>query len=271
MLTLLLSLLLACSSETTKTEPKQEKHLSKEEITKPIQLGDPDGRTAALAPSPMESRLAAEKAGLKTPLKSLIPERDFDLTIEEVDNIALRTGVLLADTVLLVEELPKNKLVANIAQIEQGLMRMNAGKGLLETVAETRIRVTNDALTRKELLSELDDIISISVPGEGVGRDDNTGPLLQAGAWIATINLMGKAMLKDNKTDVANTLFRHAHVVEYFLLYTNTEGKEKAPKGIIKQLKQSLTKMKTVSQKKDITREDIQQIVDDTNLLLNLV
>ena len=272
MIGLFFSLLVACSTEETpKTTPADKPALSPKEVTKPIQLGDPDGKTAALTPSPMESRLAAERSGLKTPLKSLIPERNFDLTVEEADHIALRTGVLLADTILLIEELPKKQLVSNIAQIEQGLLRMKAGKGLLETIAETRIRVTNDALTRKELLTELDETISMSVPGQGVGKDDTTGPLLQAGAWIATVNLMGKAMLKDNKTDAANTLFRHAQVVEYFSLYTNTEGKEKAPQGIVIKLKEILTTMKTISLKKDITRADVQQLVDDTNLLLNLM
>lgn len=148
---------------------------------------------------------------------------------------------------------------------------MDAGKGLLETVSHVRVKMTNDALTRKEFLTELDDIISMSVPGSGIGKDDTTGPLLQAGAWISTVNLMGQAMLKDNKTDAANTLFRHGQVLEYFLLYAETKGKDKAPKGILNKLEEILTSMKQISEKKDITREDVQKVVDDTNLLLNLI
>ena len=47
-------------------------------------------------------------------------------------------------------------------------------------------------------------------------------------------------MLKENKTDTANSLFRHEKVAEYFLSYVRVEGKEKVPVGIMNTLKVTL-------------------------------
>jgi hypothetical protein len=65
----------------------------------------------------LETRLAAERAGITTTLASLIPKRNFDFSKEDVNHIAMRTGILLADTVLTISELPKEKLLNNLTQI----------------------------------------------------------------------------------------------------------------------------------------------------------
>jgi hypothetical protein len=126
---------------------------------------------------------------------------------------------------------------------------MGAGKGLLSMVSDLKVQVTNDSLTRKELLTEMEDIVSMSVPEHGFGKEDTTGPLLQAGAWLASINLVCKAVQKENNLKAANTLLRHGKVAEYFLLYAGTKGKEKAPEAIIKHLETALNTLKNISEK----------------------
>ena len=54
---------------------------------------------------------------------------------------------------------------------------------------------------------------------EGFSKDDPTGPLLQAGAWLEGVNLVSKAIIKEDKMEVANQLLRLEHVATYFLQY----------------------------------------------------
>lgn len=281
MLTITLSILLACSTEknTQSTEkpatkivsPTKKVPLPQVDLKKPIQLGDPDARTAALAPSPRETRLAAEKAGVTTQLQKLIPERHFSLDIKDKNHAAVRTGIILSDTVLLIEELPKDALLSNMQTMETGLKQIGAGTGLLDTLSALRVQVDNDAITRKELLDEMESIVELSVPEKGFGKDDTTGPLLQAGAWLSSINLLGKALLQDNKVDQADKLLRHAHVASYFLLYADVKGENKLPSKMMEQLKEALYFMQKLAEKKEITKEDIEKLVSETDQLLTII
>ena len=139
------------------------------------------------------------------------------------------------------------------------------------TLTELNTKVTNDAFTRDELLFELDEIVAYSRPNEGFGKNDTTGPLLQAGSWLTSINLLSQAMIKENKTETANSLFRHQKVAEYFLSYIRVEGKDKVPVGIMNTLKTTLESMIEISKKEQITKEDVERVAQETNVLLELI
>ena len=148
---------------------------------------------------------------------------------------------------------------------------MKAGKGLLSMLADLRVQVTNDSLTRKELLSEMEDIVSMSVPEHGFGKEDKTGPLLQAGAWLSSINLVSKAIVQENNPSAAGKLLRHGKVASYFLLYAETKGRDKAPEAIIQKLQSALQALKSISEKETIVMEDVQNIIRETDALLSMV
>ena len=225
----------------------------------------------ALTPSPMETRKAAEKEGLTTELSTLIQQRDFSGRTTDTDQIALRTGIILADTVLKIQELSKAELIRNLTQLHDNMKVIGAGEGLLFTIEELVTKVTNDALTRDGLLVELDEIVAYSRPNEGFGKDDTTGPLLQAGSWLASVNLLAQAMLKEDKTTLANSLFRHDKVAEYFLSYVKVEGKEKVPAGIMTTLRTTLESMIAIAKKDVIQKEDVETVAQATTVLLGLI
>jgi hypothetical protein len=274
MFSITLSLILACAQEQTSPEkenPTPTPQASPEKEKPKLKLESADPRTAALTPSPMETRLAAERAGITTRMASLIPDRKFDFSTDNLDHIAMRTGIILADTVLTIKELPKVELEKRMTNIEDGLSKMKAGKGLLSMVGDLKVQVTNDSLTRKELLTEMEDIVSMSVPENGFGKDDKTGPLLQAGAWLASINLLCKAIQKEDNIAAANKLLRHGKVADYFLLYTETKGRDKTSEAIIQHLQKSLYSLKDISEKDSIAKEDITKIITETDALLGLI
>jgi hypothetical protein len=267
--------LIGCSQNSSEQSPKPVVEKSKQVVKAPanptLAVDATKVEKTALSPSPMESRKAAEKEGITTNLGTLIPVRDLSKETKDPDQTALRTGVILADTVLQIKELSKERLLSNLKLVEQNLKQMGAGEGLVFSITELNRKVTNDALTRDELLFELDEIVAYSRPSEGFGKDDNTGPLLQAGSWLASINLIAKAMLKENNIPAANNLFRHEKVAEYFLSYVNVEGKDKIPSSIMTQLNKTLQEMIEISKKTDISKEDVERVAMQTSTLLELI
>ena len=148
---------------------------------------------------------------------------------------------------------------------------MGAGKGLLATIEDLISKTKTDAISRDDLLKEIEDIVGMSIPEEGVGKDDRTGPLLQAGAWLSGINLVCEAILKENRIDASDRLLRQKHVATYYLRYSETDGRSKAPIAMLETLQTALRSMQSISEKQNITKEDIETVRDQTATLLTMI
>jgi len=269
---LFLSLILACSNnDAQQSSPTKTQAKALQPISEVIQLGHQDARTAALAPSPMETHLAAKKAGLSTQLMTLAPKREFSMDITDVNHLAMRTGVLLADTVLLIEELSKDQLMRNLGLIHDGLEKIKVNSDILSSVVELQKKIENDAISRKEVLISLEELVASSTPERGLGDGYTTGPLLQAGAWLASINLLGTALLKEDNIEAASSLLRHSQVAEYFLLYVGTKGKDTAPLALIEKLEATLFTMKDIAEKEAIEASDLKLLVKETGRFLSII
>ena len=132
------------------------------------------------------------------------------------------------------------------------MTQMKVGAGLLSTVKEMKISFDNNELSSKDLLEELDNIAALSVPEEGFSANDETGPLLQAGAWVAGVQLVSEAIKLENKLETADKLLRLKHVADYFLKYAEGDGSNKATREVRAQLVVSLENLRTLSVKESI-------------------
>lgn len=227
--------------------------------------------TQALAPSPAETRAVVERAGLGIDIATLIPTRDLVVEGASPDVLAVRTGVYLADTVLTLKEAPKDALVLRLERIHAGLSGMGAGAALLSTVASLTDKVRNDAISRDQLLDEVDAIVGMAVPAEGVGPTDRTGPLLQAGAWAATTNLVASAVLQSGKIEAADQLLRQKDVVEYFRRYVQAEGATKADPALVAQLDAALVALSELAGRPHLGEAEVKAIQAHTGEILALL
>lgn len=209
-----------------------------------------------------------EKAGLTTSLSSLVPRWKFSFEGISRDQAALRTGVSLSDIILTIREHPKEELSKSLKALHSGLRVMGSGSGLLETVEELGCKVDNDSITHQDLMDQLEAIVSMSIPEHGFGKDDHTGPLLQAGAWTTRVNLIGKAMLEEDKTDKAGDLLHLQGVADYFLKYVDAEGKDKAPEAVLLSLKKTLLQLKALVDKEKLDKGNVVKVVQLTDQLL---
>jgi hypothetical protein len=226
----------------------------------------------ALVPSVIETQSALEAAGIGTKLSDLLTERKFDMKNENKDNVAVRTGVVIADLLLTVKTAPKEKLVEQLEQIKNGLAALEGGADIQQVVTDIQDRVKGDAVTRDELLKELDELSGAVIPELEFNGQNRIVPLIQAGSWLEGANLVAKAVKGSNKPDAADTLLKQPAVVDYFIKYVKTEGAEKAPAAITEKLEESLTILKGLAEKKEpFTNEDIEKVIKTTDDVLALL
>jgi hypothetical protein len=228
-------------------------------------------QNVTLVPSPIEMQHALDKAGVTTGLSALVPERKLKMDVQNKDVVAVRTGVVLADTMLTVKDAPKEKLVERLAAVKAGMAALGAGGDIGATIDDLSNRITNDALSRDDLVKELDELHGAIIPEISYEAGDRCVPLLQAGAWLEGSNLVSSAIVTANKPDAGNALLRQPQVADYFLKYVDVEGAGKAPDEVVKQLHTTLTKLKEIAAKPALSLDDAKDVKSQTDAILAML
>lgn len=226
----------------------------------------------ALVPSVVETQAALEASGISTQLADLLPERKLEMKKDGKDNAAVTTGVLIADMLLTVKTAPKEKLLAHLAQIKAGMQALEGGNDIQNVIGDIEERVKADAVTRDELLKELDELSGAVIPELEFNGQERIVPLIQAGSWLEGANLVAKAVKQADKPAAADSLLKQPAVVAYFLKYVKEEGAEKAPAAITQKLEESLLALKAIADKTEpLTTADIDVVIKTTNDVLALL
>ena len=273
-----ISVLMACSGDTapeTKDEapaevkedaaPKQMKKFNLEEL-------QAAAKEVALVPSPAEMQKSLKNAGLTSDLAGLVAaDRNISMDVENKDNLAVRTGVVLADLVLTVKTSTKESKLASLEKLKAGFKALGAGDDIQATINDLSTQITNDAIQEDDLLKEMDELSGVMVSELEYEAGDWVVPLIQAGSWLEGANLVSAAIIKESKFDVAGQLLKQPRVVEYFLKYVEREGGNKAPDQVVDKLKQVLNSLKTIAEKPQMNAEDVQQINASTSEVLSML
>ncbi len=277
---LLLGLLVACEggekTETTETQteatgpekPEAQPAADKAFDAATIKEG---AETIALVPSPAEMQKALENAGISKSLGSLVPERDISMDVDNKDQLAVRTGVVLADLVLTAKDAPKEQVVARLGALKTGLDKLGTGSDISATIDDISGRVSNDAVSREDLLKEMDELSGVMVPELETEAGDWVVPLIQAGSWLEGAHLVSGAMKAEGKYDGATDLLKQPQVVDHFLKYVEREGGEKAPDEVVDRLKVTLNTLKEVASKDALTEADVETVHSATGSVLTLL
>lgn len=228
-------------------------------------------QNVTLVPSPAEMQAAMDKAGIANGLSKLVTERQLKMDVENKDVVAVRTGVVLADCLLTVKDSPKEKLVERLAIVKAGLNTLGAGKDLPATIDDLTARINNDGISRDDLVKELDEMHGAVIPEIKFEAGDRAVPLIQAGSWLEGSNLVSAAIIAANKPDAGTQLLRQPQVVDYFLKYVQTEGADKAPDAVLRQLEGTLVKLKEIAAKPTLSADDVKEVKSQTDAILALL
>ena len=267
--------LVACSGGETAPEPKepsaeqaQPKQMKKLNLNELIAAAE----EVALVPSPAEMQKSLSNAGLSSKLSALVPaDRNIEMTVADKDNLAVRTGVVLADLVLTVKSATKEEKVARLKKLKAGFLTLGGGEDIQETIKDLINQVNNEAFSDDDLLKEMDELSGVMVPELEYEAGDWVVPLIQAGSWLEGANLVSSAIIKEEKFDTASQLLRQPRVVEYFLKYVEREGREKAPDEVVKKLTEVLKSLQAIASKEKLGSDDVKSIQKSTSEVLSLL
>ncbi|TVQ94419.1 MAG: hypothetical protein EA397_01750 [Deltaproteobacteria bacterium] len=218
----------------------------------PAELSKSSEKRYALVPSPVETQGALESAGIDTKLATLIPQRDMDFDDEDIDDIAVRTGVVIADMLLTVKTSSNEQLLTHLDHIKVGMKGLDGGSDIDRTLDDIIERVKGEAVSRAELLKELDEISGAIIPELEFNGNERVVPLIQAGSWLQGSNLVARATKAAGKPSAADGILKQPKVVDYFIEYvTKGEGKDKAPAAVTEKLESSLRTLKELAESPD--------------------
>ena len=273
----MLTLLTACLSggevEPPAPEPAAEeapKHPETPDID--VKTMEAEAEDIALVPSPVETQKALEASGIDVKLATLIPKHKFDLKADNLDHAAVRTGVMLADVLLTVKTAETAVLLKRIDGVQHGMDQLKGGKDIRLTLDDIKERLEAEAVTRDDLLKELDELSGAVIPELKFNGQDRVVPLIEAGSWLEGANLVARAVKGAENKRAAESLLKAPTVVDYFIEYVKTDGSDKAPEAVTRKLEESLLELKVVSSKKEpLDDADIEKVIQVTNAVLALL
>ena len=278
---LLAVILAACGGETAEkpaaakaeaAEPASEKAAPAKKLAKfDAATLKAEALKVALVPSPAEMQKALGNAGLESQLSSLVENRDISVEVENKDQVAVRTGVILADLVLTVKEASDEVQLKRLAKIKKGFSLLGAGGDVAATIDELSDKIKSGSGSKEDLLKEFDELSGVLVPELKYEAGDWVVPLIQAGSWLEGAHLVAGAVKSEGKYDAAGKLLKQPHVVQYFIDYVEREGKDKAPDQVILKLQETLTTLKETTSKTVIEEEDVNTIHSSTAAVLTML
>ena len=225
-----------------------------------------------LVPAPKEMQKALDKANIKEALESLVQERKIAFDAKDADVAAVKTGLVLADTLLTVRTAPPEKLAERMKAVKAGMKAVKAGDDIDKTIDSLIGDIQNlGGGARDNLEQELEQMHAAVIPEIEYEAGDQIVPLIQAGAWLEGSNLLAAAIIKANRPEVANDLLRQPAVCDYFLKYVDMAGKTKANEEVVGQLRTTLEKLKEISQKPSLSLEDVQEVKKQTDTVLGML
>ncbi len=273
-LTLVLALT-ACSGE--EAAPPQEPAAAPEPVknTPPPQLDLAELTAAAdeiaLVPSPGEMQRALDAAGIQAQLADSVQARTLKMEVPNKDQVAVRTGVVLADLLLTVKSAETAALVGHLDSVKAGMTQLGAGSDIPATIDDMKARIDNDSVTRDDLIKELDELSGAVIPELEYESGDRAVPLIQAGSWLEGANLVAGAIRASGNFGAADELLKQPAVVGYFQKYVANEGADKAPSDVIAQLTTTLDTLAEICGHETLSEEDVNTIHTTTSAVLDLL
>lgn len=234
--------------------------------------GSDDARRFTIVPSPRETQEAMESAGIDTKLATLIKPREMEFDDQDLDDVAVRTGVVIADMLLTVKTADDAQLISRLEHIQTGMRTLKGGDDIDKTITDLIDRIKAEAINRDDLLKELDELSGAIIPELEFEGKKRVVPLIQAGSWLEGANLVARAAKEKGKPSSVDPILKRKHVVDYFMDYVEGEGKDKAPAAVTEKLKASLTTLKGISEKSEpLNEQDIDTVIQVTEDVLALL
>ncbi|MEZ4317244.1 MAG: hypothetical protein R3F61_07060 [Myxococcota bacterium] len=250
-------LFLACSSPPPSAPPAE-----------PHVAPAPAPVREVLAPSPLELRAEIREAGLGDRLAAQVPTTlPSEIAEGNPDQSALKTGVLFARTLLGPPPDAAGRL-ERLRAMRAGLAHIQTDPEHLELVDAAITQLENETVAWDDLLGELDSAVQDLWPNASDGA--LTGPMLQAGAWLAGIHAVASAVVDANDDAAADRLLRRSEVARWFLGYVRSDDGDAKLGPTAHAVSKALSDLDTVFGREHIGVEGAREVQRITSDLLEL-
>jgi hypothetical protein len=222
-------------------------------------------------PSPKEMQVILSKSGVNM---SPPADRNFANVGTERDSLAVQTGVLLADLVLTVNSVGKDKQVSYLTDLKSSCEKLNVGSDIPLEIQTVIDEVESGALADQKLVQKFDELHGVMVPELEQEDAKWLVPLVQAGSWLEGAHLVSAAFKGQSDLSAAEGILKQRGVVEYFQTYVNERAAQSnAPAaGVIKTLQATLEALHTVAVKAGpLDNSDIETIHSETGKVLDIL
>ncbi|MCB9746074.1 MAG: hypothetical protein H6740_26095 [Alphaproteobacteria bacterium] len=239
-----------------------------------LQLSPADMKEAelvALVPSPVEMQEALDRAGITTALAERVPERKISMDDPDKDQVAVRTGVALADLLLTARSAAPPQIGDRLLLVRSGLAALGASPDTLAVFSQLDAQVRNGALTGDELVRELDELSGSFLPRVEGELSDNALPLIRAGAWVEGAWLVSGAVIEKGSYERSGELLKHPDVVAHFRRYVSADRREQVTADVLAQLDTSLTTLGEVTAKEPFGEAETKAVHEATGAVLDLL
>lgn len=222
----------------------------------------------SLVPSPTEVQEAMLHAGVDIRFDKFLKRRSMDLGGDK-ETVALRTGIVLADLVLTLNDSEKDVLLKDLENLRTGLNNIGAGTDIEATLGQVIDHVKADAVTRQELWVQVEEMRE-AVYGElAQEAGSQIVPLVQAGSWLEGTHLLAEAIIASEEWGNAQNLLRQPDVVAYFLAQLKAADAQGAEFPMVTLTRGTLEQMHDITAKDSLTEDDVTKIRDLTGELLS--
>ena len=264
------SFLLGCNSQEPSTNPPEKK----EDAFQEVKLDDlekaAEKATINLVPPPLELQNELIKRGLTSDLSTFVGQKDLSMNIENTDQIALRAGVLISDLVFTIKTAPTSDLITKLDSLKVAFQKLKAGTDIGATIDDLKDSLGAESPDRDKILDEMNDLSMVMVSELKYEAGEWVVPLIQAGSWLEGSHIISSAIAKE-KNQEATELLKKPGTAIYFKRYINHEGSNKAPPVILNELNKTLDKLESISKKKDISMDDVEEVKNLTGNLMKFL
>lgn len=223
----------------------------------------------SLVPSPTEVQEAMLHAGVDNRFEAFVERSAMNLAAEDKESVALRTGIVLADLILTLNDSEKDVLLKDLEGLRTGLATIGAGSDIDATIGEVIDHVKTDAVTRQELWVQVEEMRE-AVYGELAQEGGSQMvPLVQAGSWLEGTHLLSEAIVASGEWGDALNLLRQPDVVAYFLAQLKAADAQGTELPMVTLTRGTLEQMHDIAAKDSLTEEDVTKVRDLTRDLLN--
>jgi hypothetical protein len=232
----------------------------------------PPASRDVLAPSTLALRDEVRQAGVGATLSDLVPRTiPTGLTDGHPDLVALKTGVLFARALLGGDGSEKKDFLDQLRGVRTGLATIGGDPTRLTALDTAIERVENDAIAREDFLIELDRHIQQLSPEAGWGPGDTTGPMVQAGAWLAGVDAVARAVVRSGDGAAADRLLRREPVATWFAKYIRSEAGDARIGSARHAVAGALDELRAIFSRPEIGVAGAEEVARITGQLMELV